>query len=437
VLASVKALALSGRPREALETVRGAPASAHVLGYLPLEAEAHYYLGETQARNTQYREAESSLTEAVMLAEAGHHDEFAARASTELVHITGHALGKIDASLLWERYARAAIHRLGGSEELAALLAYNRASVLALQNKHKEALEALDEAVTRFERLLGPESHRLSAPLQGMGMVLTDMGRLKEAEAALSRALSIAQKTAGPEAPEVGSIYISLGNVSFSRGDFLRQSELTQQALRILEKTVPAKHFGIAVALQHLGFTHAELGQPRTAVEYSERALKLATEIKGPQHPTLEGVHRVYGQALASEGDFARALVQYQHALALHETVNQGSPDLGADLAGMGQAWLRLHRPLKALSLLERALRLELTAGARSLEIANAQFLLAQALWEVGKDKARARALATAAREAWLKNGLNPRRVAAIDAWLAAREKHPNALAGVALEKRN
>ena len=437
-LAFVKALALSGRYREALEAAHRAHELAQALGYIPLEAEAAFYLGEAQTRNSLYREAESSLTDSVMLAEASHHDEFAARASILLVHVTGNGLRKQDAAQFWERHGNSAIQRIGGSDELKATLAYMRASVLAVASKNEEALEALQEAIKLLERLYGPESYRLSSPLQGMGIVLAHMGRLQEAEVSLLRALAIAEKSAGPDTPAVGSIKMSLGEVLSARGDFAQQAELVQRTLPILEKTLHPKHVAIAIALQHLGFAYAELGQARKAVECSAKALQLAAETKGSHNPDLEVFHNIYGHALLSAGDFVQALDQYQQALAIQETVNQQAPNFAADLTGIGQAWLGLHHPSKALPLLERAFRLEIATKHPPLGIATTQFALARALWETRRDRVRARELAMAARDTWMKNGLNPKRVTEIDEWMATRAIRPDAATpGLALEKRN
>jgi hypothetical protein len=74
-------------------------------------------------------------------------------------------------------------------------------------------------------------------------------------------------------------------------------------------------------------------------------------------------------------------------------------PQLSRALVSLGQIELARHTPSKAVPLLERALGLR---DAESTERAQAQFILAQALWAANQ-RPRAQTLATLARDTYAK----------------------------------
>ncbi len=87
----------------------------------------------------------------------------------------------------------------------------------------------------------------------------------------------------------------------------------------------------------------------------------------------------------------------------------------------VGTALLRLKRPAEALPLAEREFALELKVG-RPVAVADAEYLLALALWDAGGDKARAVDLMEKARAIRATAVLPPEVLAETDKWLA---EHP------------
>ena len=90
-------------------------------------------------------------------------------------------------------------------------------------------------------------------------------------------------------------------------------------------------------------------------------------------------------------------------------------PDLVGPLSGLGKARLELHAWQAALPPLERALKLIEHPSVLPATRAEVTFLLAQAEWKTGGDKARAMSLAQRAREE-LASAREPR----VLAWLRA-----------------
>lgn len=131
-------------------------------------------------------------------------------------------------------------------------------------------------------------------------------------------------------------------------------------------------------------------------------------------------------------GQLAAALPLLERALALREkALGATHPDLAEPLLGLGELFLASKKQDKALPLLERALALH-NAGLKT-EI---QLTLADALWQVGKDRPRARALAEEAQAAYERIGHRPG-LARATTWLAAHvlgssEHRPPPLASAA-----
>jgi hypothetical protein len=91
-------------------------------------------------------------------------------------------------------------------------------------------------------------------------------------------------------------------------------------------------------------------------------------------------------------------------------------------LVALGASALGLGEVERALTVLERANDTRSTKEPDPARRAEARFLLARALWEQGKDLARARTLAATARDENLQSADTPARKRAleeIDAWLA------------------
>lgn len=93
---------------------------AREAGYRPLEAEALLLAGEVGARTSKLGEAEKALQQAVFTAIAGQDDATATRAASWLVEVVGRWQMKSAEAQLWNAFARAALERLGGDEELEA-----------------------------------------------------------------------------------------------------------------------------------------------------------------------------------------------------------------------------------------------------------------------------------------------------------------------------
>jgi hypothetical protein len=109
----------------------------------------------------------------------------------------------------------------------------------------------------------------------------------------------------------------------------------------------------------------------------------------------------------------------HQRALALREkALGPAHPHLAETLVGLGRVALAQRRASEAVSLARRAVGLREDGKSPPAQVAEARFVLAQALWEANEDRTRAVEVAELARDDYQDLG-NTSQLAEVDAWLA------------------
>jgi tetratricopeptide (TPR) repeat protein len=165
------------------------------------------------------------------------------------------------------------------------------------------------------------------------------------------------------------------------RKDFNGSLEAYEAAYPILRAALGAGHTTVGILLSNTGEALLALGRPEQAQSYFERALDILRNSLGPEHA-----------------------------------------DLALPLKGKGLAHLSRGQPREALEPLERALVLRTQSAAASdpQEVAEIRWGLARTLRALGRDPARARALAEAAATGYRNLGSeSAERVREISQWLA------------------
>jgi tetratricopeptide (TPR) repeat protein/predicted Ser/Thr protein kinase len=195
---------------------------------------------------------------------------------------------------------------------------------------------------------------------------------------------------------------------------------LFERALAIKERVLPPDHPDIGIGLANKAEALSELGRNEEALPLIKRAHDIYVRAYGPASSEASYALGNYGEYLVGLGRPAEALEPLRQGLAGWEA--HLGPDhqfLGYPLTALGRALLALERPHDALPPLERALRLREAAEPDLLLVAETRFALARALWDADTDRARARALAKKARNAYAQ-AADVKHTADLDAWLVA-----------------
>jgi tetratricopeptide (TPR) repeat protein len=462
-LAVARAQADTGHYKTAIEAARRVAAIARSLGYRPFEAEAELVQGDIERSLGETAHARATLEAAVWSAEAGRADDIAARAWVDLVVVVGydeadHARGEELA-----QRASAAIARLGGNPEIEAWFEQAQGAIAGDQNKLDEAVQHYEKALKLEEQQFGPDSRAVAMALGNLALAVMLQGHTDRAIELNERALAIYQHTVGPDHPSVANVLHNLGNAHFDAGDYPRAEKELRQALAIREAAFRPTHPDIATVLSDLsravrrqGRLDEAIALDRRAVTVGEtafgpdsptvaqmlvhlgislnathrydeatpvlaRAEAIQTKLSGPDAPDVAAVQVVRADALLARSRPREAVAIYEHAIPILSK-SEGLLDARATaIDGLAQAYLDLHQADRVMRVLEQAsgVRDQLPPERR----ASLDYLAAQALWESGGDRGRARTLATSARDTIAaSNPADHDGIANIDAWLA---RHP------------
>jgi serine/threonine-protein kinase len=159
------------------------------------------------------------------------------------------------------------------------------------------------------------------------------------------------------------------------------------------------------------------MGRYEEAKAQHERSLAIWEKALGPDHPDVALALTTLGRILVHGGELDAAAGRLQRALSIYEkTLGKSHPFLAAPLLGLGELALARGAPAEAAPLLERALSFDASAVRAEVLLA-----LANTLWAVGKDRPRAIALATQARENAARIGHEPH-LAKVTRWLAKHQ---------------
>jgi tetratricopeptide (TPR) repeat protein len=441
-LARAKALRAEGKYPEALAIAQAVERQAVGFPYPPLRGEALYQLGDLQERTSRFTQAETTLRSAVTTAEAAADDEVKARAAIALLFVVGADLAQFDRGHQWGELAAATVQRLGSGGGLHGELANDLGLVYEAEGKYPEALRSFEEAIALGRKEAGNRDPTVATWTSNSGVPLYRLGRYAEAQERFLRALAVEEAVLGPRHPELSGTLNRLGGALAAQGRYDEAKRRYLDALRIREASLGPNHRLVADSLGNLGDLLDNTGSYQEALAYELRALEIRRQIFGAAHPdvaaALENVGIVYthlrrwdeslsylrqalairlrtlgpdhpktGQTLHNLGDslynqerHAEALPYYQRALVIDEKAEgRDHPDVAQDLTTIADIERERGQEKEALLALERALRIveaqEIEPGIR----ARTHFVLAQCLWETGKDRARAVRLAIRARD--------------------------------------
>ena len=423
-VADAAALANTGQVREALPIAQAAATAAARTSYAPVIGEALLRRGLLEAA-TGDAPAASATLEAAMLAAAGAHDDaLAARIWTERLFVIGVLQAQPDDALQLRSAAAAAVARAGGDALLAASLDHNVANVLAAHGRNGEAVPYFERAIAEKERAHGVDHPAVATSLNGLGVALEQLGRPDDALVPLRRALAIWEASFGPDHPDVAGALNNLGNVLQRRGSYDDAIDALTRSLAIRERALGHRHPTVADSHDNIALALEGLDRLDEARAHQEVALAIRIETLGPDHHDVGiSLHNI-GGLLEHQGAHAEALAYQQRALAIWErTLGPDHTDLGYPLTGIASAELALGHTEAAHAAATRAVALRADPDVPVEDRALSRFVLARVLWELGRDRPHALALAREAR-AELAEADASEAVAEADAWLAARARY-------------
>jgi len=446
-LARANALDAAGKFSDFLKAAETTSADAAAIGFRPLVAEAQFELGRAQYRVRDAPHARDTLFAAAVAAEAGRDDIVAARAWTELTKVRAW-LSMFAEAHESDRLAAATIARLGGDDVLTAHRELALGGLLCIEGRYEEALHLDRALLEKNNRILGEGTLENADVMASMAVALRALDRPDEAIATDQRAIDLLQRALGPDHPRVAKTLASTSLVFADKGDNAASLDYAQRALAISERVydpdsleLATRLVDVANALDGVGRAEQaivtyqralsmreraygadngavadvefdlatvfyEQGRTAEALPLAQHALAIREMADGPTHPDVGAALTLLGNILCLQQEYTRAAALQERALAIAEGKFGADHDQTAEaLEGLGRARLGLHDTTGAIAALERAYAIFVKLNENPTYRGECAFHLARALWDSGRDRARALELADKARSLCAQSG--------------------------------
>src|SRR5262249_19430593 len=300
-------------------------------------------------------------------------------AAIQLISLLG-ADGADEAEKLAED-ARARIVALGGDPVLEANLDFNLGTVWRAKHRHDEAIAAFERSRRAFRVAYGPDPPHEAVVLVALSGVYFDRdpdgtrarAPFESAPRMFNRA-GIRMRSSAPRSP----------------------AELIEQTTQLLARATAAGPNTQAVvdANYNLGIAYALADQPERALEHYQEAAALGERLD-LREAKLANALAQSAMILVELGRPREAVPVARRAVAMAEALAVDS-ELGSALTVLGSALVAAGQPAAAREPLRRALAIRDHLHESGRFRGYTRFLLATALWDV--DRKRARDLARAAR---------------------------------------
>ena len=279
-VAKVNVLAIAGQCDRAATTGRPVLDAARSTGFKPLVAEAAFALGRLGNTCIDPPKALEHLDEAVMAAEASHHDEITIGASTALAGLYWERIGDPRLTRYWVRHAEAILSRLPGHPILEAWVAVARASLLAAEGHEEEALVEDRRALALKQTALGRDNVDTAISVMNVANGLHELGRDAEALELSEQAVATFTKLLGTDS---GWLAIALANQSEQLAGVRRfdAARTTIERALAIWKSINAGPFFIGFGLLDRGRITLAEGNARAARQDLERSIELLEKADG------------------------------------------------------------------------------------------------------------------------------------------------------------
>lgn len=389
-LAAAQAELQAGRAVRARELLLALMPAVEAAGYRPLRAEVLLVRGLAEDSLGDYKSSAASLEEAMLVAEASHHEQIAAEAAIRLVFVTGYRQSQIEAAAPWQRLTEALLERRGGAGELAIRWLSVKAGVAMRAGDYLQALAFYESVPLTPAPAAGASPYEIAALYGNMGSIAGILGDHEKARTNLERGQALLVDVLGPDHPDVAVLTANLGSAAVGRGDLVGARVYLLRALAINELNFGDEHPDRALIFSNLGSTAALMGDVPGALAWHEKALAMRIKLLGEEHTDTASSAANVGDQLLHLHEPARALEYLEKAVRWHKaSVGATHPRYAAALGMRGLAELGLGRRKAALTSLETALAVALASKAPLREhLGETRFGLARALWPGRRERA-------------------------------------------------
>ncbi len=459
-VAELKALHDAVRHRDGLAEVDAVVTAARALPHHGLAAEALAWRGRMHRQLDAYPAALAAYTEALGEAELAGDDRIRLDILVRALDITGYFLEDVTHTAWLAANARGILARLGDPPELVSDFDESMSNAEMRFGNLVEARRLVEHMLALRRGRVDEDSPLWARTLRAYARVTQNQGELELTAQYIYPATAIMERHLGPDHPNLGYYLNVIGILERQRGQLDAAERTFRRDIEISTKAYGADNGKVGRSWNNLGGTLRDAGRPAEALEALERARVIHSTAVGPKSLLVAGTLTSMAGTLRVLGRAEEAWARGQEALAIYRAA-PGNRDIAGTLTLLAEiAAIRPgpNRPAEALALVDEAIavatgdgpdaarligplitrgELHHAAGRTPAAVADleralvllaanpqapddharAETALARAV--AVPDPARARTLATAARDRLRTTGAEGAQRRSIDAWLA------------------
>lgn len=324
---------------------------ARTLNYDPLLAEALYRVALTEfdrGTDVAHQSAQTTMFQALDLAESQRHDELASDIWHSLVLIALRSDKDLETGHQWARRALAASERIDDQRRKARVLTrigrlYHRQGQLDRALDHLQAGLALGDKHQLPALFRAEQRHDLAN-------LLFESGATDKALDSYRIAKSIYISELGRSHPHVAHLDYDFASSLREAGEFVAARELLAEAMVAWTTAHGDTH--IDIGRIHLAYANIDqqLGELNTAREHARNALRIFKSVLPDRHRYIISTQAILGDIALKEGRAHDSLVAHRQVLDMQQSSQH------PDLVEVAFSHINISSALNALNEYEQAL---------------------------------------------------------------------------------
>jgi tetratricopeptide (TPR) repeat protein/predicted Ser/Thr protein kinase len=342
---------------------------AEAIGWLELEVEARFAVGNLQEKRGQMEASRDSLRQAFFDAAHAGHDLVALAAASKLTWTVGVGLLDAEQGLLWGEIGAMFVERmdLRGTIHEAKLIN----AIAATQYRLGDNENALANYLRSYEirrAEFGPEHPLVAASLNNIGLLQIGDGKYDEALASLRATYQVRVRTLGPKHPSVAG---SLNNIALAlqeQHEYEAALDASREGLEILEAALGPNHPLVGTSLSNMGVIQEESGDFEGALASHRRGLEIKLAAQGPDHATIAISLSNIGEAQRELGQLEAARASLEAALAVRDQASRMPEQKGRHAFSFAQVLGALGDEQRAVEFAKLAIESFTEAGEGQVE---------------------------------------------------------------------
>ena len=331
----------TGNSREILARALALRPRVEAIGYRPLLAELLELIGFARVyADAGVADAEATLREAMVTAEACHDDVVAAKAALALSYVLGYREGRIKDAEFILQLANAFLDRIEPANERLRSWAMADEAIFHLRQGDFDRARSLSEAsVALREKVLGPDHPDVAIGLGQLSFMLADAGQPEPALAAANRAIDIFTKHGDPDGFQLAVILANQCDALNALARYADAEKSCNSSIRIFYQQQPnPPHPESAYPFRGLGESKLGQSQPAAAIDFLRNALHICAPDRCDQVLVADTNFALARALWDSGGDRTKAHALTTAAIASFETGHRPTR------ARAVEAWLEGHR---------------------------------------------------------------------------------------------